>query len=235
MASDVDVCNLALSRLGDAFANIASINPPETSSQSQRCARFYPIALNSLLELYDWDFATLRVSLGALAQSSNQWQYTYATPNNAVRIFSILDPNANSDTTALLSGNAQSPPSYWGNNQQGNNGLLATSSNYIPQPFTTEILTNGTKVILTNQPNALCRYTTKSVDPQTFSPLFVDILSWYLASMLAGPMYKGEVGFQMSQECMKVFTTLFNAAKNSNGSSAQPNVQQQVSSIAARA
>ena len=33
MASDVDVCNLALSHIGDT-ANVASINPPDGSVQS---------------------------------------------------------------------------------------------------------------------------------------------------------------------------------------------------------
>ena len=53
MASEIAICNLALSHLGDA-ANIASIDPPEGSAQAEHCATFYPIARDSLLEMHDW-------------------------------------------------------------------------------------------------------------------------------------------------------------------------------------
>ena len=46
MASDVDVCNLALAHLGDE-ATVASISPPEGSAQAGHCARFYPMARDS--------------------------------------------------------------------------------------------------------------------------------------------------------------------------------------------
>ena len=50
MASEVDICNLALGHLGDN-ATVASLNPPEGSVQAQHCARFYPIARDALLEM----------------------------------------------------------------------------------------------------------------------------------------------------------------------------------------
>ena len=43
MATEVDICNLALAHLGDD-ATIASIKPPEGSAQAEKSARFYPIA-----------------------------------------------------------------------------------------------------------------------------------------------------------------------------------------------
>ena len=36
MSSDVDICNLALARLGDE-ANIVSISPPDQSAQAGYC------------------------------------------------------------------------------------------------------------------------------------------------------------------------------------------------------
>ena len=59
MASDVEICNLALSHLGDT-ATVASIDPPEGSAQAEHCARFYPIARDALLEKHDWSWATRR-------------------------------------------------------------------------------------------------------------------------------------------------------------------------------
>ena len=40
MASEVEICNLALARLGDA-ATVVSIDPPEGSAQAEHCAMFY--------------------------------------------------------------------------------------------------------------------------------------------------------------------------------------------------
>ena len=50
------------------------------------------------------------------------------------------------------------------------------------------------KLIYTNQENAMLRYQAYITDPATFPPLFVTTLSWHLASMLAGPVIKGDQG-----------------------------------------
>ena len=60
MSSEIDICNLALARLGDD-ATVASIDPPEGSAQAEQCARFYSIARDTMLEMHDWRFATKRV------------------------------------------------------------------------------------------------------------------------------------------------------------------------------
>ena len=61
MATEIDICNLALAHLGDD-ATIASIKPPEGSAQAEHAARYYPIARNSLLESHTWNFAAKRAS-----------------------------------------------------------------------------------------------------------------------------------------------------------------------------
>ena len=68
MASAVDICNEALSHLGDS-ATVSSIDPPEGSAQAEHCARFYDSTLQSLSELHNWKFALRRTSL---AQVNNQ-------------------------------------------------------------------------------------------------------------------------------------------------------------------
>lgn len=96
MASVVDICNLALARLGDD-ATVASVEPPEGSAQAEHCARFYPIARDSLLEMHDWKFATRRVPLALLVETSSPWAYAYVQPANTIRIVSVLPPTAGSD------------------------------------------------------------------------------------------------------------------------------------------
>jgi len=96
MSSDVEICNLALSHLGDS-ATIASIDPPEGSAQAEHCARFYPIARDSLLEMHPWNFATRRVSLAALNVPTWSWSYAYAVPVSCLKVISVLPYESGSD------------------------------------------------------------------------------------------------------------------------------------------
>ena len=96
MASEVDICNLALARLGDN-ATVASIDPPEGSAQAEHCARFYAIARDSLLEMHAWKFATRRALLAALDVESWDWSFAYAEPAGALKLLGVLSATASSD------------------------------------------------------------------------------------------------------------------------------------------
>lgn len=91
MPSVVDICNVALARLGDN-ATVASIEPPEGSAQAEHCARFYPLARDSLLEMHPWRFATRRAKLARLDAECGEWAYAYAVPAQTIRILSVQPP-----------------------------------------------------------------------------------------------------------------------------------------------
>lgn len=185
MSSEVEICNLALSHLGDT-ATVASINPPEGSAQAEHCARYYPIARDTLLEMHTWSFATRRATLALLTETMEQWLYIYAMPSLVVSVISVLPPLVTDD---------YSIPSSVSSSQTGYNPeIIPAAGLYSPQPFSIETLSTGDQVICTNQESALLRYTTVITDPTKFSPLFTMALSHLLASMLAGPIIKGEAG-----------------------------------------
>lgn len=96
MASEVDICNLALARLGDN-ATVASIDPPEGSAQAEHCARFYPVARDSLLEMHAWKFATRRVLLAQLTTDTWNWSFAYAEPTGVLKLLAVLPASAASD------------------------------------------------------------------------------------------------------------------------------------------
>ena len=96
MASEVDICNLALARLGDN-ATVASIDPPEGSAQAEHCARFYAVARDSLLEMHAWKFATRRVLLAKLTVESWDWAFAYAEPTGALKLLGVLSATASND------------------------------------------------------------------------------------------------------------------------------------------
>ena len=97
MATDIDICNLALAHLGDD-ATVASIDPPEGSAQATHCARFYPICRAALQDKNNWSFCTTRASLSLMSATPlSGWLYAYAVPSDAVNILSILKPGSTDD------------------------------------------------------------------------------------------------------------------------------------------
>jgi hypothetical protein len=98
MATEVDICNLALSHLGDT-ATVNSINPPDGSVQAMHCARFYPAARDELLEIFEWDFAKVReTGLAQLDSAASAWAYAYALPADTIKVRFALPEGATDDT-----------------------------------------------------------------------------------------------------------------------------------------
>lgn len=206
MASEVEICNVALSHLGDT-ATVASINPPEGSAQAEHCARFYPIARDSLLEMHNWSFATRRDQLALLNVTMNQWQYVYQLPSNVINVIAVIPPESNDDYVIRYS-----QPTLYGYNPE----IIPTSGNYVPQAYSIEVTSTGQQVICTNQENAVLRYTYKVTDTTKFSPLFTISLTWLLSSMLAGPIIKGDAGAAEGKRCYQMFQAHFVEATSSD-------------------
>lgn len=206
---------MALGYLGDD-ATVSSLSPPEGSAQADHCARFYPIARDSLLEMHAWGFATRRASLALLSASPpSSWKYAYAQPADALNLLSILAPNASDDYSAGLAA--------YGSVTGVTNNSLGT---YTPQPFTSEVDSTGAAVIYTNQENAVLRYTALVTDPTQFSPLFTEALAWLLASKLAGPILKGETGAKAAMSCLTMFRTWKSQATSSDSNQQRSQVAQ---------
>lgn len=198
MASPIDICNLALANLGDT-ATVSSIDPPDGSAQAQHCARFYPIARDALLEMAAWGFSIKRMALASVNNPWPQWQYAYAMPADVVNLISVLPQTSTDDYSEVFApvDRQQYPAAYY------NNDLLDTV--YTPQPYSVETDSNGNQVILTNVQDATLRYSAIVSDTTQFSPLFVVSLGWLLASMLAGPLLKGDAGAAEAKRCMSMF------------------------------
>lgn len=195
----VDICNLALSYLGDT-ATVASLDPPEGSAQAQHCARFYPMAVKLMLESHDWNFITTRVTLALLVDGySNEWRYSYALPADTNTIISVLPKCLypfNYFDVAIANyfyGGWYLPFDY--------------ESSYV-RDFLLEVDSQGRQIILTNAVDAVARYTTTTVQPGMFSGLFTDALVWKLAAMLAGPLLKGEAGATEAKRCLQMFAVV---------------------------
>ena len=204
MATEVDICNLALAHLGDD-ATIASLSPPEGSAQAEKAARFYPIARNNLLEMHNWNFAAKRGNLALTTNTLDQWDYAYVAPADMMNPVAIISPSAQNDYATRMS--AGDTPG----NLTANFAPTIVAGQYTPQQFAVE-----GSYIYTNQENAMLRYQAFITDPSLFSPLFVTTLSWHLASMLAGPVIKGDQGAAEAKRSTQMMTNYLTSAKQSD-------------------
>ena len=116
--SAVDICNLALARLGDE-ASVTSIDPPEGSAQADHCSRFYPQARSILLTRWPWSFATQRTELTKLAAKVSGFSFSYAVPSTCLRIVSVY-------RTGMPYGNPHAPGVYWETGMIGEQKAILT-------------------------------------------------------------------------------------------------------------
>ena len=201
----IEICNLALSHLGES-ASITSIDPPDGSMQAAHCARFYPIARDSLLQMQNWSFTMRRETLTSVSNDWTEWDYSYAMPCNVANVVAVLPPEATDDySTTYAPVNAQ----YY-------TAPMVAAGQYVPQPYTIETDENGYKIIYTDQPNAVLRYSALVTDTKQFSPIFVMALSWHLASMLAGPIIKGDQGSAEAKRCAQMMMGFLSKAETSD-------------------
>jgi hypothetical protein len=81
--SVVQICNLALSRVGIS-RQISSMD--ERSQESVTCGLFYEPMRDTVLRDFPWPFASTYADLGLVTQNPNdEWLYAYRYPSDCVR------------------------------------------------------------------------------------------------------------------------------------------------------
>lgn len=92
MASEVDICNLALSKLGeDTIVDLA-----EDSEQARACNLFYADTRDSLLRKHPWNFAIKRIELAKLTTDPVfGFDSQFQLPSDCLRIMytNLQSPN----------------------------------------------------------------------------------------------------------------------------------------------
>lgn len=95
--TDVDICNLALGRVG-VDRTIVSLD--EQSKEARNCRRFYPLARDEVLEKVVWPFTVRIQSLAPLTAGSllPGWGYQFQAPSDMLQ---ALEVAPDSDVTSL--------------------------------------------------------------------------------------------------------------------------------------
>lgn len=197
MASEVDICNLALSHLGDD-ANVISIHPPDQSVQAQLCSSLYPMARNALFDEHNWSFTTKRVTLAELTPETLEYEYCYAAPSDLLNIIALRNAF---QQRASIDGTASA----------------------MRDEYSMEVNSAGLQVIYCHFANAELIYNANAVDPGKFPPLFVNALGWLLASYLAGPLLKGDVGASAAVKMLQGYSQALSKAISSDSQNRKAN------------
>lgn len=100
MASDVEICNLALSNIGK---NIPISALDEASEEARQCSVHYAQARDWLLQKYPYQFARKVQSLAELTNDwSDTWDYRYSRPNDCLKIIRVIpEPDIPTDVEPI--------------------------------------------------------------------------------------------------------------------------------------
>ena len=98
--TDIQICNLALARLGDA--RIAALS--DATAQAQYCSLFYAQTLEELQSEFDWQFCRKQVAFTSSAVPLSGYSYQYNQPTDFIRAIRLgnIDASENFGTWEIL-------------------------------------------------------------------------------------------------------------------------------------
>lgn len=183
MPSVVDICNLALSHLGDR-ATLSSIDPPEGSAQADHCARLWPIARDEALSSFDWGFASRVTDIARLASEDHpEWGYAYARPADFLVARDSMFPDGQ---------------------------VVTLGSNLYFEEGTAD---DGTPLLYAQFDSVALRYTRRVNNTGLYPAKLVPAISYLLAAYLAGSVVKGRSGVGMADRMRGMWDKLVGEAK----------------------
>lgn len=87
MASKVEICNMALLKLGQE--TIQSFD--ESSKEASWCRSLYDLIRKAVLRAHPWKFATKTAVLGVLDETDDVYSYVYQLPSDCIRVLYLID------------------------------------------------------------------------------------------------------------------------------------------------
>lgn len=175
MATVIDICNIALSRI--SVPGIQSFN--DKTKEATECVLHYPMARDALLKAHNWGFARRKSVLALLDVEDSQWAYVYSLPDDYLNVIRISNQYQ----------------TYYCDERYGVNDFSVDDARY-------EIASNeyGTKPVLyTNMAEVEIIYTARIEDSNAYDSLFINALAWRLARELSASL-RGDLNLQQQME-----------------------------------
>lgn len=166
MKSEVDLCNLALFRIG-VTTTIASLT--ERSKEAIVCNGVYALVRDKTLEAAPWPFARQFADLQLTGTAPDRWAYRYQYPTDCLAVRSVLPP--------VPPGLTQIAYRQWLQQYQVPYELIEGA--------------DGNLTLCTDCAEANIDYTVRVTNPVRFSAKFTSALAWAIAAELAIPLAKG--------------------------------------------
>lgn len=189
MASETEICILALRRLGQE-ANLNSLE--DNTAYVETAKASLPIVKDALLERHAWNFATTKVRPAKLDEKPIGWDAMYAIPSDCLRVLSVFSEEAYSMRTVL----EKASQGYF--QDRSVMSMWHTEDQWIVEMY------GPHRVLETNIEKPVLHYVRRVKETGLFSPTFTDALTWHLAASLAGPIVKGETGLNVSNKLLQV-------------------------------
>jgi hypothetical protein len=100
--TDVQICNLALARLGDARINALT----DATAQAQFCSLFYEQTLGELQSEFDWQFCRTLATATATTAPAFGYSSAYSLPSDFLRLLRVngIDEDENFGQWEIVSG-----------------------------------------------------------------------------------------------------------------------------------
>lgn len=164
MASETDICNLALTRIG--HTTITSLT--QGNKAADLCLLHYALSRDALLRAHPWNFSIKRATLAQSATTPNhEFTYYHVLPTDCLKVLRTSWEADGYSSTAV----------YGFPGINGYNGE--------PTPYRIENVTNVGKCLACNESSVSIEYVAKITDAAQFDALFVDLLAQRLAAELA--------------------------------------------------
>ena len=183
MSNPVEICNVALGRINKPRIN--SLN--DQTVEALTCRTFYDFCRQACLSDAPWNFASKFLALSLLTETNTGWLYVYSYPGDCATAREIINPAA--DQSSYSDINDQIPFEVG----------LSVTGNF--------------NIIMTNQIDAVLKYTADISNAGIFSASFSDALAWRLAAELCLPL---RLDLQVAQAVRQAYSiSVANARTNS--------------------
>lgn len=173
MASEVGICNKALSRLGiDQL--IESLDDP--NSRARQCKLHYAETRDEVLADFPWNFAQSVVALSPVSGVEVPgWGYVYRYPTDCLQAHVVTDEVG----ARVPVGAAWLSCDVWNYDAQ------FPVDARMPFRVMADPVTSGAKILVTDVEAAYLWFTKRVTDPNQMSALFRSALAWKLATEIA--------------------------------------------------
>lgn len=196
MASEIDICNLALGHIRAGTINSLD----ETSVQAKQCKLKYPIMRDQMLQDSPWQFAGAIKPLALLVADVFGWAYVYQYPSDCLRINRMVLNYERINASNRTSG-AHYP--------YRDDDLYRIND---PQVEYKVFNQDGNRVIVANYEDLRIDYRKKITDTNLFSTTFVMALSHLLAAEMAVAIVGVEQGLALRKESLAIYGAYINSA-----------------------